>query len=113
MNTRPLLRTAPLRAAAAGLLAAAALSANANPFPDGDPAEGKAMHAKHCVECHARQFGGEDGTEIYTRFERRVTTASALAQQITTCTTMLNLDLFPEDEQHLAAYLNQHYYKFQ
>jgi hypothetical protein len=71
------------------------------------------MHAAHCVECHAKRFGGEDGSDIYTRFERRVTTASALAQQITTCTTMLNLDLFPEDEQHLAAYLNKHYYKFQ
>ncbi|MFT3757955.1 cytochrome c [Thauera sp.] len=108
----PLHATLP-RSVVASLLASAALTVNANPFPDGDPVEGEKMHAAQCVECHARQFGGEDGSAIYTRADRRVKTASALSQQLTTCTTMLKLDLFPEDEQHLAAYLNQHYYKFQ
>ena len=43
----------------------------------------------------------------------RVTTPSALSQQVTTCTTMLKLELFPEDEHHLAGYLNKLYYKFE
>jgi hypothetical protein len=41
-----------------------------------------------------------------------VKNASGLAQQITTCNAMLGNNLFPEDELHLAAYLNGQYYKF-
>ena len=40
-------------------------------------------------------------------------TVAELAQQLTRCTTMLKLDLFPEDEENIAAYLNKHYYKLQ
>ncbi len=98
--------------AALPLFALGAAPALADPFPGADIAQGKAMHAEQCIECHARQFGGVDGSDIYTRLDRRITTPSGLAQQITTCTTMLNLDLFPEDELHLAGYLNQQYYHF-
>jgi hypothetical protein len=59
---------------------------------------------------HAGRFGG-DGGKIYTRADRRVKNASGLAQQITTCNAMLGNNLFPEDELHLAAYLNGQYYK--
>jgi hypothetical protein len=31
---------------------------------------------------------------------------------VTTCNAMLGNNLFPEDELHLAAYLNNQYYKF-
>lgn len=93
-------------------LLALATAAGAEPFPQADLAVGKKLHAEQCVACHARKFGGVDGSDIYTRFERRVTTPSALAQQITFCTTQLKLDLFPEDENHIAGYLNSHYYKF-
>lgn len=109
---RPHTRNA-LRIAASIALASLAAQAAADPFPGADLAVAKQMHAAQCVECHAKRFGGEDGSEIYTRFDRRVTTPSGLAQQLTACTTMLNLDLFPEDEHHLAGYLNTHYYKFQ
>ena len=78
-----------------------------------DLAAGKDMHARLCVECHERKYGGEDGSAIYLRPDRRVTTPSALSQQVTTCTTMLKLELFPEDEHHLAGYLNKLYYKFE
>lgn len=91
---------------------ALALPAQANPFPDADIATGQQTHASQCVACHEQKFGGPDGSAIYTRTDRRVTTPSALSQQLTACTTMLNLDLFPEDEMHLAGYLNKHYYKF-
>lgn len=87
--------------------------AHAAPFSDGDAEEGQFLHAQHCVTCHAGKFGGEDGSDIYTRDDRRVTTASGLEQQITACTTMLNLALFPEDEAHIARYLNERYYKFE
>jgi cytochrome c553 len=102
-----------IRVAAVALVVGVAAHAAADPFPGADLAVAKQTHAAQCVECHAKRFGGEDGSEIYTRFDRRVTTPSGLAQQLTACTTMLNLDLFPEDEHHLAGYLNTHYYKFQ
>lgn len=100
-------------ALAASTLVTLASAATADPFPDADHAAGANMHTRLCVECHERKYGGEDGSAIYLRPDRRVTTPSALSQQLTTCTTMLNLDLFPEDEHHLAGYLNKRYYKFE
>lgn len=85
----------------------------ANPFPDADIEEGHATHETQCVSCHTGQFGGEGGSEIYTRDDRRINSPSGLLQQLTACTTMLNLDLFPEDEYHIAGFLNKHFYKFE
>jgi hypothetical protein len=96
----------------AALTALHAAPVLADPFAGADQQVGRQLHAEHCVACHARQFGGEDGSDIYTRFERRITTPDGLAQQITTCTTLLDLALFPEDELNIAGYLNAHYYKF-
>jgi len=89
------------------------LSANvlAGPFDKGDAKQGQATHQKLCADCHVAKFGG-DGSKIYTRADRRVKNASALAQQITACNAMLGTNLFPEDELHLAAYLNGQFYKF-
>lgn len=92
--------------------ALAAGTVHADPFEGADVEAGKKLHAKYCVQCHSRNYGGEDGSDIYIRTDRRVTSPSGLKQQLTTCTTMLNLDLFPEDEQNLAGYLNQRYYHF-
>ena len=96
-------------------LAAAVAFANpvfADPFPDADLDEAHHHHQTLCVACHAEQFGGERGEAIYTRAERRVQSADALLQQLTACTVMLGLDLFPEDEYHIAGYLNRHFYHF-
>lgn len=87
------------------------LPAVAAPFEKGNVQAGKATHDKQCAGCHATKFGG-DGSKIYTRADRRVKSASALAQQVTTCNAMLGNNLFPEDELHLAAYLNGQFYKF-
>lgn len=97
------------------LAAALLLLANgawAEPFAGADPVQGQALHAKYCVACHRQQFGGPDGSNAYLRADHRVKSASALAQRITVCTTMLKLDLFPEDELNIAAYLNNQYYRF-
>jgi len=83
----------------------------AGPFDTGDMEEGKATHEEKCMGCHATKFGG-DGAKIYTRADRRVKTPSGLSQMITTCNAMLGNNLVPEDELHLAAYLNNQYYKF-
>ena len=96
---------------AAIALALVPFLATAAPFEKGDAKQGKAIHDKQCANCHTIKYGG-DGSKIYTRTDHRVKTPSALSQQITTCNAMLGNQLFPEDELHLAAYLNGQFYKF-
>ncbi|MEP7184042.1 MAG: cytochrome c [Betaproteobacteria bacterium] len=97
----------PTLAALAALIATFAAPAQAA----GDAKAGKAMHDKDCVACHARQFGG-DGTKIYTRTDRRVNTLAQLRAQVAACNSQLPTRYFPEEEEHVAAYLNLQYYKF-
>lgn len=101
-----------LPAAVTALLAALSAAAGAAPFDQADVAAGQKLHATHCVACHARNFGGEDASSIYTRPDRRVNSPEALTRQISFCTSQLQLQLFPEEELNLAGYLNQRYYKF-
>jgi cytochrome c2 len=84
----------------------------ATPFAKGDAATGNKYFDQHqCNSCHASMLGG-DGTAMFTRAERKVKTAASLETQITRCSVNLGLTLFPEDEEHLGAYLNKKYYKF-
>jgi cytochrome c peroxidase len=84
----------------------------AAPFPNGDPKLGqKLVTEKNCNACHIQKFGGT-GERIYTRADRRVTTPPKLAAQVSACNTNLNAGWFPEEEEHVAAFLNQKYYKF-
>lgn len=92
-------------------LAALPFGLHAAPFAEGDAKAGEKLHKELCVNCHIGRFGG-DGSKIYTRADRRVKNASALAQQISTCNAMLGTQLFPEDEANLGAYLNATFYKF-
>ena len=89
-----------------------ATPAFANPFPKGDAKAGKklAEEAK-CSTCHISMFGG-DGSKMFTRADRKVKTPKSLQTQVTSCKTQLGVNWFPEDEEHVAAYLNQQYYKF-
>jgi cytochrome c2 len=87
------------------------LSVHAAPFAKGDPKTGKALHDKACVSCHVNMFGG-DGSRIYTRADRKTKTAQQLAARIAGCNANTGAGWFPEDEAHVAAYLNQQYYKF-
>ena len=79
--------------------------------PRGDADTGATMHAKDCVACHVRRVGG-DGTGMYTRSDRRVNTAEKLKAQIAVCNAELGTNYFPDEEEHIAAYLNLRYYKF-
>lgn len=88
-----------------------AASVHAAPFAKGDPAKGKALHDKSCTSCHVGMFGG-DGSKMYTRPDHKVKTAQQLADRISACNVNTGAGWFPEDEAHVAAYLNQQYYKF-
>lgn len=97
--------------AAVALLALIALSAAAEPFPRGDPKIGKALADKSCVACHVRLVGG-DGSDIYQEPLRKIQTSKQLLARVATCNVQANAGWFPEEEEHVAAYLNQKYYRF-
>ncbi len=104
-------RTLPALATAAAL-AGALSAAQAAPFEKGNAAAGqKLFEEAKCNGCHAKLMGG-DGYRLFTRSDRKVTDAKGLAARIRACTTQLNVQWFPEDEENVAAWLNSRFYKF-
>ena len=77
-----------------------------------DPAEGKKLVAeKSCEACHNNKTMG-DAKAIYLRKDRKVTSMEKLKAQVALCNSELNLQLFPDEEDHIVAFLNDQYYKF-
>lgn len=99
------------RGCVVGLACALLFAPVAPALADGDATVGKALHDKDCVACHARKFGG-DPDRIYTRADRKATTPAKLKAQIALCNSELGTGYFPEEENHLAAYLDLRYYRF-
>jgi hypothetical protein len=77
---------------------------------DGEPARGRTLVEKDCNGCHVRQFGSVE--RIYLREDRRVRTPAQLQAQVTYCNTQLGTNYFPDEEAHIAAWLDQQYYRF-
>jgi len=71
---------------------------------------GKLIADNHCTSCHQRAVGG-DGSAIY-RPKGRINTPGALRGMVEQCNTQLNLGLFPEDVNSIAAVLNRDHYRF-
>ena len=87
-------------------------SAQAAPFPDGDAKTGKKIFDQYqCNRCHIARMGG-DGSTIFTRPDRIVSSPEKMIPRIKICSGTVGANLSPQEEQHLAAYLNQQYYKF-
>lgn len=82
-----------------------------DPWGKADPNQGKALHDKSCIACHARMYGG-DGTKMYTRERRLVSNKQELLQRVATCNAMTKTGWRPEEEAAVAAWLNQQYYRF-
>ncbi len=83
----------------------------AEPASRSDPSAGKRLFDEaKCNSCHDKMMGG-DGNRIFTRPDRRITTTSALEKMVRNCITRTGASLFPEDAEHIAAYLNQQFYK--
>ena len=59
----------------------------------------------------AWEFGG-DGSRVFTRTDRRIHTPAALLAQVQGCNQRARSGLSAEDEQSVAAWLNERYYKF-
>jgi hypothetical protein len=77
-----------------------------------DLANGKAIDQQKCYACHAKKTGFGNGDMIYTRSDGKVKSLSDLKKMVSLCNTELRLDLFPEDEADVTAFLNKQFYKF-
>ena len=88
-----------------GLLAPLAASAAPNAAEGG-----KLVQVHKCETCHQEKVYGAEGT-IYLRKDRKVTSWAKLKTQVAACNSMLNIGLFPEEEESIAAHLNEKYYK--
>jgi hypothetical protein len=97
---------------AAAIPTQAAVAMAPAPFANGNPDLGKPLNDKACVDCHARRFGG-DANRIYFRGERRVRTPAQLLAQVSYCNAELGAGYFPDEEEHIAAYLNKQFYRFE
>ena len=71
------------------LAAAAALPWSAQ----ADMANGKKLYQENCVACHARMVGG-DGSSLFTRPDRRVSSLAGLGKQVSRCRDNLGLTWF-------------------
>lgn len=81
-------------------------------FADNDKGDikiGKTLHDKSCIACHASKFG-EDGSKMYTRADHKVTTKQQLSARVKACNHNVGTNWFPEEEAHVAAYLDATYY---
>lgn len=92
------------------LLAFLGLHASAYATPD--LANGKKIDQQKCYACHAKKSGFGNGDMIYTRGDSKVKNLQNLKSMVAMCNTELRLDLFPEDEADVAAFLNKQFYKF-
>jgi hypothetical protein len=101
----------PLLLAIATIMPAAHAQKAGKAPANGDATIGKTLSDKDCVACHARKFDG-NAEMMYLRADRKVHTPEQLAAQIAYCNTELGTNYFPEEEEHIAVYLNLQYYKF-
>nr|WP_315488397.1 hypothetical protein [uncultured Rhodoferax sp.] len=98
----------------AGVLCALAASLAAQPLPalyaGADLKLGQKLIQEHkCTACHQQKVGG-DGSAIY-RPKGRINTLGLLRGMVEQCNTQLNLGLFPDEVNSVAAAINQDYYK--
>lgn len=99
--------TALALAVAAGAVGAETPAA----FRDADLALGERLIAEHkCNQCHALNWA-DDGKAIY-RPQGRINTPAALISMVERCSTQLDLTLFPEEIEAVAAVLNRDHYHF-
>jgi hypothetical protein len=79
-------------------------------YAGADLAQGAQLIAQHkCAACHQRNVGG-DGSDIYNP-KGRINTLGLLRGMVEACNTQLNLGLFPDEVNSIAAVLNRDHYQ--
>jgi hypothetical protein len=104
-----------LRMALAGFaltMACAAVASPPAPFARGEPQIGEPVNEKDCVACYVRRIDG-DADRAHMRSERRSRAPAELLAQTGYCSAELGSGYFPEEEEHIAAYLNKRRYRFE
>ena len=104
-------RFAPAFVLAAWVAASAFAQTQPPPFAAGDAKAGKSLVDRDCVACHAQKFAG-DADQMYRRPDRHVKNPRQLLAQVQACNVNLGKNYFPEEEEHIAAYLNLEFYRF-
>jgi len=95
-----------------GFTFVAILGLNLSVYATPDLANGKKIDQQKCYACHAKKSGFGNGDMIYTRSDSKVKNLQNLKTMVALCNTELRLDLFPEDEADVTAFLNKQFYKF-
>jgi len=85
---------------------------SASIYASTDIDNGRSIDQAQCYGCHAQKTGFGNGDMIYTRSDGKVHSYLKLKSMVAACNSQLRLDLFPEDEADVAAYLNKQFYKF-
>lgn len=76
-----------------------------------DIENGKELHDSNCTSCHISIKGG-DGSDIYTREDKRIESYPALIKQVNRCRDSLGMK-WPENHVNdVVEYLNSTFYKF-
>ncbi len=78
---------------------------------DDTKADGATLHKKSCIGCHINMAGG-DGTSMYTRKDRRVSSFSALEPMVRRCDANIGLELIDDQIFAIRDFLNTNYYKY-
>ena len=80
-------------------------------YAGADLALGDKLIAEHqCVACHQQKVGG-DGSAIY-KPAGRINSPGLLRGMVEQCSLNLNLALFPDEVNAIAAALNRDHYRF-
>ena len=73
--------------------------------------DGPTLHEENCIACHSAMTGG-DGSVLYTRKNRNVTSSEALTKQVNRCQSSLELNWSEQQINAVHSYLNKMYYNF-
>jgi mono/diheme cytochrome c family protein len=98
-------------AALAAICAILPALAQSDAYPFGDPKLGRKVLEAKCSGCHVARFGG-DGSRVFTRSERKASSPQSLLSWVQRCNANAKVELNGEEEESIAAYLNDAYYKF-
>lgn len=83
-----------------GLMACAAVSA-----------QGKTLHDSACLQCHASLSGG-DGTQLYQRSDRKVTSLEGLRKRVKNCALAADVSWDDAQREAVVQYLKASFYQF-
>ena len=93
------------------IFAPLAAFAQSDAFPFGDAKLGRQVLEAKCSSCHVQRWGA-DGSGVFKRADRKASSTQSLLAWVQKCNAGNKAGLNAEEEESVAAYLNDAYYKF-